>query len=213
MVLLVISIGVGLIGIILLIAGYSSSSQNDRDISSAEKIIDTQKKDWAEDFSDHLKKLFAVPCPTCTKQTILAEGVTKEVRINESPIEDFLEYTLLTTRSFHRYCPNCEKLFDEPAPMEEWKAESVSQDTAFKGSEPIRIIQTHQDIVPIVSHFAENHYDQHDHWNYQPGEKQLGYEKLLEDLNGKSARFSRFVVWGWVFVPIGIVLFFFWLIL
>jgi hypothetical protein len=213
MVFLYLSIILLVTGVVLLLVGYIANASNDRKILSAETIIESQKKEWVEDFSQHLHSLFSEPCPTCKTPTLLAEGITTEVRTNESPIENFIENTLITTQSFHRYCPNCEKILDQPAPMEAWHAESISQNRAFDGGEPLKIVQIHQKVDEIINHFAENNLDSHDLWHYQPDSKQRGYEKLLEGLKNKAIKYSMFVVLGWILIPIGLVLFFFWVIL
>jgi thiol-disulfide isomerase/thioredoxin len=212
MVLLYVSIALTIIGIIFLVIGYSASASNDRAVLSVEKTRDSHKKYWVDDFSDHLIKLFSSPCPTCKTKTILAEGVKKELRTNESPIEDFFEYYLITTRSYHRYCPKCQRLFDDPLPMEEWNAEEISQNNAFEGEEPLKIVQIHPNIETIVEEFAQRNSGEYKRWNYQPDSDQVKYEKLLERLTKKAGKLSKLVVWGWVLIPLGIALFFFWII-
>jgi hypothetical protein len=212
MVLLYFSLVITIIGIIFLVIGYSASSANDRAILSVEKTRDSQKKYWVNDFSDHLIQLFSRPCPTCKTKTILAEGVKKELRTNESPIENFFEYYLITTRSYHRYCLNCQRLFDDPQPMEEWTTEEISQNKAHEGGEPYKIVQIHPNIEKIVEDFAQRNSGEYKRWNYQLGSEQIKYEKLQERLTNKAGKLSKLVVWGWVFIPIGVLLFFFWII-
>lgn len=212
MVLLYFSLGITVIGIIFLVIGYSASASNDRAILSVEKTRDSQKKYWVDDFSDHLIELFSSPCPTCKTKTILAEGVKKELRTNESPIENFFEYYLITTRSYHRYCPKCQRLFDDPQPMEEWTTEEISQNKAYEGGEPFTIVQIHPNIKMIAEEYAQRNSGEYKRWNYQPDTHQIKYEKLLERLTNKAVKLSKLVVWGWVLIPLGVVLFFFWII-
>lgn len=208
--LLIFSIVVTVMGIFFFVIGYLLNASYNRKSTSIEQLIDTEKNKWVGDFSEHLRKLFSAPCPTCATATIIAEGITEKVRTYDPANGGGFDYDLLTTRSYTRFCPNCEKLVDEPAPMTESKKQLIGQERAFKGSEPFRIVQIHQFVKPIVDQYAERNFSEHDRWGYQPGSKIIDYERLLANLNAKAGKYSGIYILGWVFVPIGLVGLFFW---
>lgn len=207
-VLLYLAVPVTLIGVVLLITGYSLTKSNDRKIGILEGHITSREMTWLEDFASYLIKQFSTPCPNCHSKTILAEGVKKEVRTNESPIPNFFDYTLVTIKSFFRFCPNCNRYFDDPKPMEDWTVEIVSQERALAGGEPFTIVQTHQEIDSLIRNLAKVNYSKHTEWNYPPNRDQENLEKQMESLISKAAKYSKFVIWGWILAPMGILLFF-----
>jgi len=213
MIYLILSIVLTIIGVIFLIISYSSNAANDREIESTEQIIAENSNKWKVEFAKHLQRIFTAPCPVCSTHTILAEGIEKEVRTFETEVEGFLNHLLLTTKSYTRYCPKCQKTIDEPAPLEEWKSEEISEKRALEGNESYKIVQIHQDSGWIFDQFAENNLDKHDRWNFQPDSMLINYENKLKNLNNKAARLSRLLIAGWIFVPLGLVSFFFWIIL